>query len=57
MELNNPTVDFVGLARSLGIEAARAKTVAEATDLVAKGLKSGSALLIDVDMDRSYKPM
>jgi benzoylformate decarboxylase len=57
MELVDPAVDFVGLARSLGIEAQRAKTVAEATDLVAKGLKGGSALLIDVDMDRNYKPM
>jgi benzoylformate decarboxylase len=57
MELTDPAVDFVGLARSLGIEAQRAKTVAEATDLVAQGLKSGSALLIDVDMDRNYKPM
>jgi len=57
MELTDPAVDFVGLARSLGIEAQRAKTVAEATDLVAKGLKSGTALLIDVDMERGYKPM
>ena len=57
MELNNPAVDFVGLARSFGIEAQRAKTVAEATDLVAQGLKGGGALLIDVDMDRAYKPM
>jgi benzoylformate decarboxylase len=57
MELTDPAVDFVGLARSLGIEAHRAKTVAEATDLVAKGLKSGTALLIDVDMERGYKPM
>jgi benzoylformate decarboxylase len=57
MELDNPAIDFVGLARSLGIEAERAKTVKDATDLIAKGLKSGSALLIDVDMDRNYKPM
>jgi benzoylformate decarboxylase len=57
MELTDPAVDFVSLARSLGIEAARAKTVAEATDLVAQGLKGDSALLIDVAMDRSYKPM
>jgi benzoylformate decarboxylase len=57
MELVDPAVDFVGLSRSLGIAAQRAKTVAEATDLVAQGLKSGSALLIDVDMERNYKPM
>jgi len=55
MELNNPAVDFVGLARSLGIEAARAKTVKEATDLIAKGLKDGAPLLIDVELERGYK--
>ena len=32
-----PRIDFVGLARSLGIKAERAKTVHEATDLVAAG--------------------
>jgi benzoylformate decarboxylase len=57
MNLTEPAIDFVGLARSLGIEAHRAKTVKDTTDLIAKGLKDGSALLIDVDMDRNYKPM
>jgi benzoylformate decarboxylase len=57
MELNDPAIDFVGLARALGIEAQKAKTVKDATDLIAKGLKDGSALLIDVDMERNYKPM
>src|SRR6185503_6003980 len=57
MELNDPAIDFVGLARSLGIAAERARTVKETTDLIAKALKNGSALLIDVDMDRNYKPM
>jgi benzoylformate decarboxylase len=57
MELTDPAVDFIGLARSLGIEAERAKTVDEATDLIAKGLRGGGSLLIDVDMDRAYKPV
>ena len=57
MELTDPAIDFVGLARSLGIEGQRAKTVKEATDLIGKALKDGTALLIDVDMERSYKPM
>jgi len=57
MELTDPAVDFLGLARSLGIEAERAKTVQEATDLVAKGLKGGTSLLIDVALDRHFKPM
>jgi benzoylformate decarboxylase len=57
MELLDPAIDFVGLARALGIEAQKAKTVKDATDLIAKGLKDGSALLIDVDMERGYKPI
>jgi len=57
MELTDPKIDFVGLARSLGINAERAKTVHEATDLISHGLKNGGALLIDVELDRSFKPM
>jgi benzoylformate decarboxylase len=57
MELTDPAIDFIGLARSLGIEGHRAKTVHEATDLIGKALKDGTAMLIDVDMERGYKPM
>ena len=57
MELTDPTIDFIGLARSLGVDAERAKTVHEATDLIAKGIASNTPLLIDVDLDRSFKPM
>jgi benzoylformate decarboxylase len=58
MELLDPQIDFVGLARSLGIAAERAKTVHEATDLVAQGLNGGGGpLLIDVELDRAFKPM
>jgi benzoylformate decarboxylase len=57
MELIDPAVDFIGLARSLGVQAERAKTVKEATDLVAQGLKGNTSLLIDVALDRAFKPM
>ncbi len=57
MELTDPAVDFIGLARSLGIEGARAGTVQDATDLIGKALKDGKPMLIDVDMERGYKPM
>jgi benzoylformate decarboxylase len=52
MELLDPAIDFLGLARSLGIAAERASTVHEATDLIAQGLKGNGSLLIDVDIDR-----
>ncbi|HEY1983442.1 MAG TPA: thiamine pyrophosphate-dependent enzyme [Xanthobacteraceae bacterium] len=57
MELDDPAIDFVGLARSLGIEGQRAVTVKDATDLIGSALKDGKAMLIDVDMERGYKPM
>jgi benzoylformate decarboxylase len=57
MELNDPAIDFVGLAQALGFDAHRAKTVHDATDLIGKALSSNTAMLIDVDMERGYKPM
>src|ERR1700733_4111524 len=57
MELTDPAIDFVGLARSLGIAAERATTVHDVTDLIAKGIDSNAPLLIDVATDRNYKPM
>ncbi len=57
MELTDPAIDYVGLARSLGIAAERAKTVHDTTDLIAKGLQSNAPLLIDVPTDRNYKPV
>ena len=53
MELLDPAIDFVGLARSLGIKAERARTVHEATDLLRQGLAGNAALLIDVELDRA----
>ena len=57
MELVEPAVDFVGLARSLGVAAERAATVAEAIDLMRQGLAGGTPLLIDVTLDRAFKPV
>jgi benzoylformate decarboxylase len=57
MELIDPKIDFVGLARSLGILADRAKTVGDATGLVKKALNGAGPMLIDVELDRAFKPM
>ena len=56
LDLVDPLIDFVGLACSLGIAAERARTVAEAADLIGQGLAGTSPLLIDVDLDRGFKP-
>jgi benzoylformate decarboxylase len=57
MDLVNPHVDFVGLARSLGVAAERATTVADATALIRRGIAGKSPLLIDVQMDTAFKPV
>jgi benzoylformate decarboxylase len=57
MELLDPAIDFIGLSRSLGVAAERAKTVHEATDLIAKALADNAPVLIDVELDRGFKPM
>src|SRR5262247_704910 len=57
MELVDPKIDFVALARSLGVSAERAKTVHETTDLIAHAFKNGGPTLIDVEVDRAFKPM
>ena len=57
MELDDPAIDYIGLARALGVAAARASTVREVTDLIAQGIKSNAPLLIDVPTDRNYKPV
>jgi benzoylformate decarboxylase len=57
MELTDPAIDFVALARALGITAERARTVAETTDLIGKALADGGPMLIEVMLDRAFKPV
>jgi benzoylformate decarboxylase len=55
MELNNPEIDYVGLARSLGVPAENATSLHDATDLIAKGLAGNSPMLINVAIAREFK--
>ena len=57
MELTDPPIDFVALARSMGVAAERAATVAEATDLLATAVAGEAPMLIEVELDRAFKPM
>ncbi len=57
MELDNPRIDYVSVARGLGVEAHRARTIAEVRDLLAAGLRADGPMLIDVEMDRGFKPV
>jgi benzoylformate decarboxylase len=56
MDIVDPPIDFVGLARSLGVRAERTRTVSETTDLVADGIAMGAPMLIEVTLDRSFLP-
>src|SRR5262249_55421404 len=57
MELLDPKIDFVSLARSLGVAAELDKTVHERPTLIAYAFKNGAPMFIDVGLDRGFKPM
>jgi acetolactate synthase-1/2/3 large subunit len=48
MELDRPELDWVGLARGMGVEAARAETLGELERRFATGLRSEGPYLIDL---------
>ncbi len=56
MELTDPAIDFVGLARALGLKAERASVLADATDLIQEALRGDAPMLIEVTLDRAFKP-
>ena len=41
----------------MGVAAERAATVAEATDLLATAVAGEVSMLIEVELDRAFKPM
>lgn len=57
MDLGNPRVDFVGVARGFGLTAHRATQLSEVSDMLAAGLRADGPTLIDVEVDRSWKPV
>ncbi len=57
MDLDNPAVDFVTVARGLGLTAHRARTIAEVKELLAAGLAADGPTLIDVTVERGWKPV
>ncbi len=57
MDLTEPAIDFIGLALSLGVAAERARTVEETLAHLRRGLIADAPILIDVAIDRSFKPV
>ena len=57
MELTEPRLDFVSLARALGLDGCRLQKLGDLAGVLAPALSSTGSTLIDVELDRSYKPL
>lgn len=57
MDLDKPRVDFVAVARGLGLTAHKARTLSDVGDLLQQALRAEGPTLIDVEVDRSWKPV
>ncbi|MDB5402447.1 MAG: mdlC [Rhodopila sp.] len=57
MDLDKPRVDFVSVARGLGLQAHKATTLSDLGDLLQQALAADGPTLIDVEVDRSWKPV
>jgi len=57
MDLVSPEIDYAGLARSLGVHAERVEKPGELRDVLAACLAGPGPSLVDVAIDRGFKPM
>jgi benzoylformate decarboxylase len=56
MDLEDPRVDFVGLARSFGVEAERIEKLSDVPPALARALDRREPTLLDVALERAFKP-
>ncbi len=56
MDLERPGIDFVALAQALGVPGQRCEKIPEVKEALARALGQGSPILIDVQLDRTFKP-
>jgi benzoylformate decarboxylase len=57
MNLTDPPIDFVGLARSMGVRAERATKLDEVRRLLPELIAANAPALLDVVIDPSFKPV
>ncbi len=57
MDLDNPAIDFVSVARGFGLTAYKAATLSEFEEQLDQALAADGPTLIDVGVDRSWKPV
>lgn len=55
MDLDRPFIDYVGLARSLGVPGERIEKTADVPAALDRGLRGGGPYLLDVHIDASFK--
>lgn len=55
MDLVNPTIDYVGLAKSLGVPGELVEKTADVGPAMQRGLASGGPYLVDARIDGSFK--
>ena len=56
MDLERPGIDFVGLARALGVPGERCEKIHEVKAALARAMDHQGPVLIDVQLDGSFKP-
>ena len=57
MDLTNPEIGFMDLARAFGLAAHQAKSLPRVRELLASALASSAPTLIEVEVDRRFKPV
>ena len=57
MDLIDPEIDYVGLAKALGVRAERVEKPGELREVLAECLASAGPSLVDVAIDRGFKAM
>jgi benzoylformate decarboxylase len=57
MDLTEPRVDYLSVAKGMGLTAYKAHTLEEVRAYLAKGIGADGPVLIDVEIDRNYKPV
>jgi benzoylformate decarboxylase len=55
MDLVNPTIDYVGLAKSLGVPGELVEKTADVGPAMKRGLASGGPYLVDARIDGAFK--
>lgn len=57
MDLDRPRIDFLSVAQGLGLTAHRARSIADVEALMEQALAAEGPTLIDVEVDRNWKPV